>query len=349
MPKYGHSNHGARALPILEKWKAESVLDVGCGYNEFARMAREKMGIECVGADFACPGADVICPANKLPFADAQFDVVTSFDMMEHLIEGEVDSVLDEMKRVSKRFDVSISYQESVNKWKGQTLHPTVRPEEWWIKRLIRAGAIEIKKQGRYLTGRWLNPLKITPTKSVILVGNGPSVLRAKRGKFIDTFDEVVRFNNFVTDGFEDFTGSKTTLWSAFFKKPDEQPKFPRAFCIHERDKPLPGIAASYSMASWFYDRVRRQVQERAAWASGFKRDVSPLLASSGILVASYLLDIVGVEQVFITGFDHFSKTYSGQHHYWLQQSFKKPAEHDGDIEAAMFGELIDSGIVVRV
>lgn len=349
MPKYGHSNHGARAVPILEKWKAESIVDVGCGYNEFARSVREKMGVRSVGVDFACPGADVICPAYKLPFSDAEFDVVTSFDMMEHLLPEEVDPTLAEMRRVSQRFIVSISYQDSVNKWKGQTLHPTVRPESWWMTRLVRAGAIGIAKQGRYITGRWQTPLRIDPKSSVILVGNGPSLIQTKRGKFIDTFDEVIRFNNFAIKGFEEFTGRKTTLWSAFFKKPEDEARFPRAFCIHERDKPLPGVAISYSMASWFYDRVRKQVQERSLWWSGFQKDTSPILASSGLLLTAYLLEVVGVEQVFVAGFDHFSKAKSGQHHYWLPQSFKKPAEHDGDVEAAMFEELAKAGRVIRI
>lgn len=349
MPRYGHSNHGARSIALLEKWQAKSVLDVGCGFNEFSKAVSAKMGIEAVGVDFACPGADIVCPASKLPFQDGQFDVVTSFDMLEHLLPDEVDATLDEMRRVSSRFIVSIAYVDSVNKWNGKTLHPTVRPEHWWITRLIRAGAVAIAKHGRFITGKWRNPLKIKKGSSIILIGNGPSALSVKKGAFIDSFDEVIRFNNFTTEGFWEFVGRKTTLWSAFFKKAEDKPKFPRAFCIHEKDNPLPGVAVAYCMASWFYDRVRKQVQERALWASGFTRNTEPLLASSGMLLASYLLDVVGVEQLFVTGFDHFSKVRSGQHHYWMPQSFKKPAEHDGDIEKSMFDELVQVGRIIRV
>ena len=47
----------------------------------------------------------------------------------------------------------------------------------------------------------------------VLLVGNGPSLKVCGKGKEIDAFDTVVRFNSFVTRGMEQHTGSKTTLW----------------------------------------------------------------------------------------------------------------------------------------
>ena len=47
----------------------------------------------------------------------------------------------------------------------------------------------------------------------VLLVGNGPSIRERGVGHAIDSFDTVVRFNSFVTKGFEEHAGSKTTLW----------------------------------------------------------------------------------------------------------------------------------------
>ena len=117
--------------------------------------------------------------------------------------------------------------------------------------------------------------------------------------------------------------------------------------CIHEADKPPVEGCERACINAWFFNRVRQQVRDRALWAGGFRRDVEPLLASSGLLVTAWLLDVVGVERVFLAGFDHFSKERSGQHHYWLPQSYKPPKEHDGPTEARMMEELWKSGRVV--
>ncbi|MBK6949573.1 MAG: glycosyltransferase family 29 protein [Haliscomenobacter sp.] len=53
--------------------------------------------------------------------------------------------------------------------------------------------------------------------KSIIIVGNGPSLLEMELGKRIDTFENIVRFNGFRTKGYEKFVGSKTTIWSRWY------------------------------------------------------------------------------------------------------------------------------------
>jgi hypothetical protein len=49
----------------------------------------------------------------------------------------------------------------------------------------------------------------------ICIVGNGGGALKNKNGKFIDLCDEVVRIKNFKTDGFEQYVGSKTTIYSS--------------------------------------------------------------------------------------------------------------------------------------
>jgi hypothetical protein len=46
-----------------------------------------------------------------------------------------------------------------------------------------------------------------------VLVGNGTSAIEKPLGSFIDSCDEVVRFNSFETKGYEEFVGTKTTTW----------------------------------------------------------------------------------------------------------------------------------------
>ncbi len=49
--------------------------------------------------------------------------------------------------------------------------------------------------------------------KSVAIVGNGPSEIGTGRGAEIDSHDIVIRFNNYVTEGFEADYGRKTDIW----------------------------------------------------------------------------------------------------------------------------------------
>ncbi|MGI5831636.1 MAG: glycosyltransferase family 29 protein [Thermoguttaceae bacterium] len=49
--------------------------------------------------------------------------------------------------------------------------------------------------------------------KTVAVVGNGPSEIGTGRGKKIDTYDKVIRFNNYVTTGYETDYGSRTNIW----------------------------------------------------------------------------------------------------------------------------------------
>lgn len=45
------------------------------------------------------------------------------------------------------------------------------------------------------------------------IIGNGRNANESETGDFIDSCDEVIRMNNFVTKGFEEFTGTKTTIY----------------------------------------------------------------------------------------------------------------------------------------
>lgn len=52
------------------------------------------------------------------------------------------------------------------------------------------------------------------PTASVVVVGNGPSLLNGSHGARIDAHDVVVRFNDYVTsEAYAVHTGNRTTHW----------------------------------------------------------------------------------------------------------------------------------------
>lgn len=56
----------------------------------------------------------------------------------------------------------------------------------------------------------WIEAIK---DKSIAIVGNGTQLKGSKKGNEIDSHDIVIRFNKFVTKGFEEDCGSKTNIW----------------------------------------------------------------------------------------------------------------------------------------
>ena len=86
------------------------VLEVGCGIGTVA-FELSKKGCRVTGTDISTraiaygrgkyPGIDLLAqPAENLDFADQTFDVVVSFDLLEHLVE--IEPHLAEVKRVLK-------------------------------------------------------------------------------------------------------------------------------------------------------------------------------------------------------------------------------------------------------
>ena len=49
--------------------------------------------------------------------------------------------------------------------------------------------------------------------ESIIVIGNGASLISEKYGKHIDMFDIVGRINNYQTDAYEDYSGKNTNIW----------------------------------------------------------------------------------------------------------------------------------------
>ena len=49
--------------------------------------------------------------------------------------------------------------------------------------------------------------------KSILVIGNGESILEKRLQKKIDSFNTIVRINNYIIKDFELFVGTKTDIW----------------------------------------------------------------------------------------------------------------------------------------
>jgi len=155
-PGYGSTNHGQKAYDIVMAYAPKVVVDFGCGGNQFCTELR-KRGPQTIGVDFANKGADVMAPMHDTRLNGDLADVVTSFDALEHLLPDDVHPTLLEMQRVTRvggAFVFSISHEPSRITVKGENLHPTVRPRDWWLDQLGWYGVVD-PDSGRYIQGIW--------------------------------------------------------------------------------------------------------------------------------------------------------------------------------------------------
>ena len=135
---------------------------------------------------------------------------------------------------------------------------------------------------------------------NIVVVGNGSSILESNLGRFIDTFDDVVRFNFFEINGFEQHVGTKTTIW--FRNSGYDLPKFNlkdfKQIIVQHVDFPNEWTDLS------IYDRFPsvdietiREIREYV--------DAPTLNLSTGIQALGYLTRRAG--HIVIHGFDSFS------------------------------------------
>lgn len=140
--------HLAARFPAGARW-----LDLGCAYGYLVAEARAG-GFAAVGVDvsaYALARAGAEAPAaagrvlrglaDRLPFGDASFDVVSAFDVLEHLHDPE--PALAEVARVLKPGGVLIGATPDPLYFHGhEDTHFSERPPSYWIDRLVALGFV---------------------------------------------------------------------------------------------------------------------------------------------------------------------------------------------------------------
>jgi ubiquinone/menaquinone biosynthesis C-methylase UbiE len=113
-----------------------SYLDVGCGRGEMVAFSRnlgmDSKGVEAV--DYLTNGDDVVQGlAWDLPFKSKSIDLVTLFDVIEHILPEDTFKVLHELGRVAKKrlFITAANYS---SKSLGEELHINIKDYSEWDK-----------------------------------------------------------------------------------------------------------------------------------------------------------------------------------------------------------------------
>lgn len=189
---------------------------------------------------------------------------------------------------------------------------------------------------------------------SILIVGNGPSAAGRELGEQIDSFDSIVRINNYVTDKMESSVGSRTDLWvngaNQGLKKRSQLP--PNILVM------IPPEVLRYK-GDAIYDRIKKRLRtsdytmlplptmEAMEQSCGLTRPTTGFFAI-------YFFHQLGLD-VTIHGFDFF---VGSKGHYfdnplsrWLKDKgiIKKAAKHDIAGEKAFIEGLIKAGEIKRL
>ena len=156
-PIYGRTGHGNGAIELAEG--CSSVLDIGAGYTDYAAAVRDQFHMErAVVTDISSApyyeqssrGVTFIeSSIPPLPFEEDEFELVTAFDVLEHIPSDDLDDAIWEMFRVaSRRVIVSVGVGSSKHEVDGENveLHETIKPLDWWMAKLTLFAPVRIRK-----------------------------------------------------------------------------------------------------------------------------------------------------------------------------------------------------------
>lgn len=171
--------------------------------------------------------------------------------------------------------------------------------------------------------------------KKIILVGNGPSAIDSLAGKDIDSFDEIVRFNNFQTDGFESKVGSKTTTHAVnegIFYGGIEDRGLPTLIAVPYKKSTRPNLWEDLNKK--FGTMKRFTMIDQPLAMSSVLPEEDRWLSTGMLSIMHYLLDN---KEIWIYGFDSFM--HRDGHHYHDNEPFCQ--NHLPGKERAMIAQLI--------
>lgn len=159
---------------------------------------------------------------------------------------------------------------------------------------------------------------------NIIIVGNGEGVLDKKNGALIDSFETVVRLGRYVTDGFEEFVGSKTDIISTIYWKLDidrlAKTKVILNVPLHLQDTFLESEEYIENMLSSYKSNIiylnkeedkEQLIKEYTDILPPF-RNIQNINFSLGFKTLFFIKKLFPEKKIFTTGFDFFKTGW-----YW--------------------------------
>jgi 2-polyprenyl-3-methyl-5-hydroxy-6-metoxy-1,4-benzoquinol methylase len=111
--------------------KPRSILDYGCGQSRLLERLNLGYPADLIRYDPAIP------EWAKKP--DRRVDLLICIDVLEHIEEGDLDGVLDEMAGLCRNAMIVIDTRPAATILPdGRNAHATIKPHAWWRQRLAR-------------------------------------------------------------------------------------------------------------------------------------------------------------------------------------------------------------------
>lgn len=113
--------------PQVKLLKPATILDYGCGQSKLVDVLGEACGAAVTRYDPAIPEFD------EKPKTGAQFDLLINVDVLEHVPESQLDSVVREMASYCKNAIIVIDTRSAKAVLaNGENAHCTLKSHAWW-------------------------------------------------------------------------------------------------------------------------------------------------------------------------------------------------------------------------
>lgn len=157
-PGYRHKSPGEELVKMFlrkaQPKPGDTLVDAGCGPGRASLLLAEA-GLNVTMLDITSAAPDK--KARHLPFMEAClwernpiiFDWVYCCDVLEHIPPEHVDATLDNLAAMGRKgaFLQIAMFAESFGRRIGETLHLTIMPTEWWMKKIYKRWSVKGKHQ----------------------------------------------------------------------------------------------------------------------------------------------------------------------------------------------------------
>ena len=179
---------------------------------------------------------------------------------------------------------------------------------------------------------------------SIIVLGNGPSVLNNKYGKYIDKFDEVVRINHYKPE-FKEYIGDKlttyvTTTYNTIFY-PKVLKKTNEILILDDINYKI-SLYDSYEKTKY----IDKTLINPYLLKHGFNIIPKKPWATTGIIILLYLIEVKKYNKIIIHGFDNL---IVGKKEHCFENNFVNNSPHSSILEKNFINHFINKGIFIKL
>jgi len=125
--KVGHQFADAVAALVAREGLSD-ILDYGCGKGRMSAALKER-GLSCTNYDPAI---------EEFSSRPEPHDLVTCFDVLEHIEPDLLDNVLEDLRRVTRKLGMFTIATRPAQKTlpDGRNAHLIIEKKDWWLQRL---------------------------------------------------------------------------------------------------------------------------------------------------------------------------------------------------------------------